>query len=120
MQLKEVSLGQAFRFVGSCSVYIALNPCESISGMRVLNLDLGIQYTVAGQEKIEIVTLLPIVLKQEDLENLDRLIAFEEQSESHTSRVTRLLEGEEGAIVANLQHLEGKSDLAHLQNLFQL
>ncbi|MGB7441600.1 MAG: hypothetical protein WA919_11065 [Coleofasciculaceae cyanobacterium] len=86
----------------------------------MLNLDLGIQCTVAGQEKIEIVTLLPIVLEQEDLKNLDRLIALEGEGESPTSRVTRLLEGKEGSIVAHLQHLEGKSDLAHLQNLFQL
>lgn len=102
MQLREIPIGQAFRFVNARDTYIVLNPWTPIEGMQTMNLDRGVQCCFAGEEEIELVTLLSVVLESEDLESLDRLIELEGEDEDRTSRVTRLLEGSEGAIAAEL------------------
>lgn len=133
MQLKKVSIGQAFRFVDSdlsvhavldshtpttgtrgmnllvnsdLSVYMVLDSHTPTTEIRVMDLSLGLQCYVTGEQEVELVTFLPIVLEPEDLENLDLIIEIEGEDEDRNSRVTRLLEGSEGAIAAELNYFQ--------------
>lgn len=101
-KLKELSIGQSFRFVND--VHIVLDKHQE-RGIQIMNLNAGCWRYATGEEDIEPVTLLPIVLEPGDLEVLDHIIKVEGQEESRVSRVTRLLEGSEGAIVAELEYL---------------
>lgn len=113
MKLKEVStIGQAFRMVNACSIFVVSDIWHPLFGMKVINLDLGIQHQVSGsdemtgEEEIELVTLLPIALEPEDLQNLDRIIEIEGENESRASRAIRLLEGDDGAIAIEANYLQ--------------
>jgi hypothetical protein len=101
-RVKDLQIGQAFRLTDSIHIYIAVDAWHPLFGLKAMILDSGVHCCFAGEEEIELVTLIPIVLEPEDLETLDRLVEIEGEKESRTSRVTRLLEGGEGAIASEL------------------
>lgn len=101
-RVKDLQAGQAFRLSDSIHVYITVDTWHPLFGLKAMILDLGVHCYFAGEEEVEPISLIPVVLEQEDLENLDRLISIEDVGESRTSRVTRLLEGTEGAIASEL------------------
>ena len=110
MQLSKIPIGQAFRLIDDNQVYLATSLFNPVSGMNVIVLESGASCSILHDQKVEIVTLIPIVLESEDLENLDRIIEIENQNENRASRVTRLLEGCDakvfGAIAAELNYIQ--------------
>jgi hypothetical protein len=101
-RVKDLQIGQAFRLTDSIHIYIAVDAWHPLFGLKALILDFGVHCCFEGEEEVELITLLPVVLEQEDLETLDRLLLIEGEGESRPSRVTRLLEGAEGAIASQL------------------
>jgi hypothetical protein len=118
-RIKDVQLsGQAFRLIDSVHVHITVDTWHPLFGLKALNLEFGTLSCFTGEEEIELVTLLPIALEQEDLENLDQILLLEGEGETRASRVSRMIEGGDGAIASELSRHKMYNGLIDQHDLY--